>query len=85
MSSQRFDFDIETQHVFDEKFSGLKTINWKNWLEISDSEEFEDLALSLSGLKSVDNLWEKIKTTTTKSRDLSVELVLYIKSQEKSP
>ena len=51
-----FDFDLETQKIFDKNFSNIQKINWRKWLDISSREEYEELSLRLSGLSSVDDI-----------------------------
>ncbi|MFX0028445.1 MAG: hypothetical protein ACFE8B_04505 [Candidatus Hermodarchaeota archaeon] len=73
-----YDFDPEVQKLINNAFSEIKLINWKQWLDITTREEFEELSLKNSGLDSVDNLFEKIVKEKSNSRDLSVDLSRYI-------
>ncbi len=75
-----YDFDQGIQEIFNQYLSGFNKINWKNWLELSNSEEYENLALKLSGLESVGNLYDRIKHNKTNSRDFSINLENYIES-----
>ena len=69
-----FDFDRKVQDEFNEYFYNIKTINWHDWLEIDSKEEYEELALKLSGLSSIDNIMDRIKVETTDSRSFSIDL-----------
>ena len=57
----RFDFDFGIQEVFNKNFSDIKKSNWKSWLDISSSEEYENLVLKLTRLSNVENFLRKYK------------------------
>jgi len=78
------DFDKEVQEYFDISFSNIKRVNWERWLDISTSEEYEELSLRLSGLSSVDGLFEKLNTETTDSKQISLNLAVFLKNFEDS-
>jgi len=81
-----FDFDFEVQDLFTKKFSNFKPLNWKSWLEIGTKEEYEELALELSGLSSVGNVLERIKHEETDSRSFSIDLDSFLGTlQDKDP
>lgn len=69
-----YDFDGELQKVFDASYSRIPPINWKSWLDISSREEYELFALKISGLSSIDNLFERIKVEKTDSRLVSIDV-----------
>ncbi len=54
-------------------YSEITVTNWKNWLNISSKEEYESLALKLSGLSSVDDLFDRVRTEKTDPRKISVK------------
>ena len=55
--------DIE--EIFDKKFSDLPSIDWKKWLNIGSREEYEELSLKLSGLSSIEDIFDKIGSEIT--------------------
>ncbi|MFX1445409.1 MAG: hypothetical protein ACFFHV_18485 [Promethearchaeota archaeon] len=79
---EAYDFDEEIQKVFNKSFSDIQSIDWKDWLNITSKNEFEDLALKLSGLDKVDDLLNRIKEEKTDSRSFSVNLETYIENYQ---
>ena len=75
---KRFDFDLETQKIFDKNFSNIQKTDWRKWLDISSREEYEELSLKLSGLSSVDDIFKRIKSEITDSRSFSIDLEDYL-------
>ena len=73
-----FDFDLETQKIFDKNFSNIQKTDWRKWLDISSREEYEELSLKLSGLSSVDDIFKRIKSEITDSRSFSIDLEDYL-------
>ena len=71
---ESYDFDRKVQETFNSSFLDIKSINWQNWLDIRSKEEYEELSLKLSGLSSIDDILTIIKTETTNSRSLSINL-----------
>ena len=71
---ESYDFDRKVQEAFNSSFLDIKSINWQNWLDIRSKEEYEELSLKLSGLSSIDDILTIIKTETTNSRSLSINL-----------
>ena len=57
-----YDFDLETQEIFNVLFGDIKKTDWKKWLSINSKEEYEETAIKLSGLSNDINLRENIKT-----------------------
>ena len=74
-----FDFDSEIQDLLNKKFSNIKPLNWKSWFEIGSKEEYEEIALELSGLFSIENVLERIKDEKTDSRSFSIDLNSFLK------
>ncbi len=68
-----YDFDPQLQRVFNEAYSDIHSTDWRSWLNISSREEYESLALKLSGLENVDNIFERIKREVTDPKQISVE------------
>ncbi|MFW9901397.1 MAG: hypothetical protein ACFFDY_08920 [Candidatus Thorarchaeota archaeon] len=73
-----FDFDFETQKIFNKNFSNIQKTDWRKWLDISSREEYEELSLKLSGLSSVDDIFKRIKSEITESRSFSIDLEDYL-------
>ncbi|MFX1595709.1 MAG: hypothetical protein ACFFBK_06570, partial [Promethearchaeota archaeon] len=69
-----FDFDRKVQDEFDKLFSDIKRINWYDWLELNSAKEYEELALNLSELSSIDKIMDRIHFETTDSRSFSIDL-----------
>jgi hypothetical protein len=69
-----YDFDLDVQKIFNDAFSNIKSTNWKQWLDLTTKEEYEELALKNSGLSMVENLFDKIKNEQSNSKDLSIDL-----------
>lgn len=78
MSSHDFDQDVQTK--FNKYFSKIAVLDWKDWLKISSKEEYEMMALKLSGLANIDNVRERINEEKTQSRSFSIDLNSYIQS-----
>ncbi len=79
---ESLDFDEKIQKKFNESFSDIKKINWKSWLEIRTREEYEELSLKLSGLSSVEDIFNKIKSGLTDSRSFSIKIDDYLKTNK---
>ncbi|MFX0000653.1 MAG: hypothetical protein ACFE9Q_09865 [Candidatus Hodarchaeota archaeon] len=71
---ESYDFDKDVQINFNEYFSSIERINWKQWLEIDSREGYEELSLKLSGLSSVEDFFNRIKSEKTDSRSFSIDL-----------
>ncbi len=80
MELNSFDFDLKTQEIFNKKFSNTQSTDWKKWLDISSSEEYEEVALKNSGLSSISDIFERIKKEKTDSKDLSIDLYNFLES-----
>ncbi len=79
-----YDFDVNLQKIFDHYYSKIPKINWKSWLDISSREEYESLALKISGLSSVGNLFDRIKIEKTDPKLVSVDVESYLDSYNES-
>ena len=79
---ESLDFDEKIQKKFNESFSDIKKINWKSWLEIRSREEYEELSLKLSGLSSVEDIFNKIKSGLTDSRSFSIKIDDYLEKNK---
>ena len=79
---EAYDFDKDVQKVFNKSFSDIPCIDWKEWINISSKNEFETLALKLSGLDKVNDLLNRIKKEKTNSRSFSVNLDTYIEDYD---
>ena len=75
-----YDFDLETQEIFNLIFGDFKKTDWKKWLSINSKEEYEEIAIKLSGLSDVVNLREKIKIEKTESKDFSISIKNFLKN-----
>lgn len=81
---QSYDFDSDVQKLFNNVFLDIKSTNWRQWLDLTTKDEYEELALKNSGLSSIDNLDEKIAKEKSDSRDLSIDLSRYIAENQNS-
>ena len=79
-----FDFDRDVQKEFNNSFSAIPKIEWKKWLRISSMEEFETLALKISGLEEISDIFERVKKEKIESRSFAVNLDSYIKDYQGS-
>jgi len=79
-----FDFDESVQKVLNDSFSDIELTNWKSWLEISSSEEFEELCLKNSGLSSVNEILERVTSEVTDSRSFSINLEEFLSNYNQS-
>jgi hypothetical protein len=79
-----FDFDRNVQNILNNSFSNIQPTNWKNWLDISSSEEFIDLCLKNSGLSSVENIIKRVSSEITDSRSFSIDLENFLSNYNKS-
>ncbi len=69
-----YDFDPELQVIFNKAFEGISSIGWRNWLNISSSEEYEEVCLKLTELSEVEDIFNKLKSKQTDSRDFSINI-----------
>ncbi|MFX1257255.1 MAG: hypothetical protein ACFFAN_05325 [Promethearchaeota archaeon] len=74
------DFDLEIQKIFNNILTDLRAYKWKDWLKIKTKEEYEEFALKLSGLNSIEDIYERIKKEKSNSVNLSVDLYSYVVS-----
>lgn len=81
---ESFDFDEKVQKKFNKPFSNIEKINWKHWLELGSREEYEELSLKLSGLSSVDDIFNRIKSEMTDSRSFSIDLDNFLNKDQNS-
>jgi hypothetical protein len=79
---KKYDFDINTQEIFNQYYSIESLINWRDWLNIDSKQEFIESCLKNSGLSQIDNLFEMIKESITDSREFSVDINQYINSSK---
>jgi len=66
------DFDPQIQKVFNTLYSDITPTDWRKWLKVSSKEEYENLAMKLSGI-SEPSLIDKLRRQKTDSRKLSVD------------
>ena len=78
-----FDFDKDLQVMLNKSFGEIPPRNWQKWLDISSPQEYEDESLKNSGLDSVSDFFEKLKTTKTDSKNFSVDLNNFLENYEK--
>lgn len=57
------DSDPELQNIFNALYTWLPSIDWRQWLDITNIRDYEALALQLSGLSSVENIPEQIRNS----------------------
>lgn len=76
------DFDRNIQEVFNKNLLDFKPVKWRDWLKISSREEYENLAIKLSGLDKVDNLFDRINKENTNSRSFSIDIKSYLNSYD---
>ncbi|MBD3212820.1 MAG: hypothetical protein GF311_09450 [Candidatus Lokiarchaeota archaeon] len=74
----KYDFDPKTQDIFNKYYLHEGGTNWEKWLKISNKDEYLDLCLKNSGLDSVDDIFDKIRTAKTNSKQLSVDLESFL-------
>ena len=79
-----FDFDRKVQSVLNEIYAEIELVDWKKWLDISSSEEFEEVCLTHSELDSVENLFDKIKEIKTSSNNFSLDFEKFFENYSKS-
>ncbi|TXT64591.1 MAG: hypothetical protein BAJALOKI3v1_190032 [Promethearchaeota archaeon] len=79
-----FDFDSETQDIFNEYYFHECETNWEQWLKISNKEEYLDLCLKNSGLDCVNDIFDKIRNVKTNSRQFSVDLESFLASWDQN-
>lgn len=79
-----FDFDENVQKLLNDYLSDIKPTNWKSWLDISSSEEFEELCLKNSGLTSVNEIFKRVTSEITDSRSFSINLEEFLSNYSQS-
>jgi hypothetical protein len=81
-----YDFDPALQSIFKKKYGHLPSVDWKSWFSLASPEAYESLAIKLSGLSSVDNLYERIQHEQTDPEALTVDVDTFVKfKSEKTP
>lgn len=70
MSSQKVDFDPQIQEIFGNKFKGVKRVNWRNWMDISSKEEYEDIVLKNLGLEA--DIFDQVLHKKTDPKEMAV-------------
>ena len=74
-----YDSDPELQSIFTDLYTQLPSIDWRQWLDITDIRDYEALALHLSGLSSITNIFDQIRKsppqTLSMKQDLSYDEV----------
>ena len=76
------DFDRNIQEIFNKNLLEFEPVKWRDWLKISSSEEYENLAIKLSGLDKIDNLFDRINKENTNSRSFSIDIKSYLNSND---
>lgn len=80
------DCDPVLQSIFESKYGTLPPIDWRSWFSLASAEDYESLALELSGLSSVENLSERIQHERTDPEALTVDVYTYVKfKKNKTP
>lgn len=79
-----FDFDRKVQTLLNEVYAENEPVDWKKWLKISSSEEFEEACLLHSGLDSIENFFDKVTEKKTSSKTFSLDLEKFLKNYTKS-
>ena len=80
------DCDPVLQSIFDGKYGNFPLIDWKSWFSLSSAQDYESLALELSGLSCVENLSERMQHERTDPEALTVDVQTYVKfKKQKSP
>uniref|UniRef100_A9A6H6 GH3 auxin-responsive promoter n=1 Tax=Methanococcus maripaludis (strain C6 / ATCC BAA-1332) TaxID=444158 RepID=A9A6H6_METM6 len=74
-----YDFDINLQKVFYNYFKDIKSANWKNWLDISSVEEYEEAIFKNSKLSS--DILEEIHLKKTDPKDFSLNPKTFLKER----
>lgn len=74
-----YDFDLNLQKVFYDYFKDIKGANWKNWLDISSSEEYEEAIFKNSGLSR--DILDEIHTKKTDPKDFSLNPMIFLKEK----
>ena len=68
------DFDSNLQEIFNETFGNISSVDWRNWLNISSSEEYEETSFKFARLSNVDDIFNKLQNKQTNSRDFSINI-----------
>ncbi|KYK37747.1 MAG: hypothetical protein HXS46_03170 [Theionarchaea archaeon] len=82
---KQYDFDPDVQRILGAVYGDIPSINWRQWLAISSVEEYESTALKLSGLSTMENLFERMKNEKTDPKSFSVNVESFLGSHEESP
>ncbi len=82
---KQYDFDPDVQRILEGMYGDIPSTNWRQWLAISSAEEYESTALKLSGLSTVENLFERIKNEKTDPKSFSLNMESFLDFHEESP
>ena len=74
------DKDKPLQEFINKKFSKKPSINWKDWLDISSIEEYEDVLLRNTGFSS--DIFKQIGVKKTDPKSLSIDANVILNPQE---
>ena len=74
-----YDFDLNLQKVFYDYFKDIKGVNWKSWLDISSSEEYEEAIFKNSGLSR--DILDEIHTKKTDPKEFSLNPMIFLKEK----
>ncbi|WP_048059190.1 hypothetical protein [Methanococcus vannielii] len=77
-----YDFDLNLQKVFYDYFKNIKGQNWKKWLDISSSEEYEEAIFKNSGLSR--DILDEIYTKKTDPKEFSLNPQIFLKEKLES-
>jgi hypothetical protein len=78
---QSYDIDRKLQLMFNTVYGDITPTDWKSWLSITNTEDYEALAIQLSGLSEHDDLFEKIQQNAHAS-PLSININTLIESTD---
>ncbi len=76
-----FDFDKETQKIFNSFLIDVTSTDWKSWLKLSTIEEYENYLLKNSGFSSFSEIIEK---KNLDSKAFSIDINSFIKNYSSS-
>jgi hypothetical protein len=71
---ESYDFDPNTQKIFNHIYGHIPSADWRNWLNISSSKEYEEFCLKHAELSGIDDIFYKLKNIKTESRDFSISV-----------
>lgn len=79
-----YDFDPNLQKIFNKTFGTISSVDWRNWLNISSSKEYEEVCLKFTELSDVEDIFNQLMSKKTDSKEFSININDYLENKPSS-